>query len=206
MLGMALGGMLAAGGAQAQPREKICSTPPVQTLLPGGVGTFYPELKSRVATLGTGAERVQWMVASWMGPMNGRVIAMDCFGRVLADAELGYLKLMEPGPVLPEVGRTLRVQATTGTGTGYLEETFFVLALADGKVARLWEHPALVRDAGDPNTANEKRWAVKISADGKRIDVTGEQTELPWRNRKQTRKALPAEAFCWDGMAFTACK
>ena len=197
---------LAASPVLAQPKDMVCKTPAAQALLPGGPGYVYPELKNRTLVLGSGAERVQWMVASWMGPMNGRVIALDCAGKVLADAELGYLKLMEPGPVLPGVGRTLRVQATTGTGTGYLEETGFVLALVDGKVARLWEHPALVRDAGDPNTANEKRWAAKISADGKRIDVTGEKTELPWRNRKQTRAPLPAEAFCWDGKGFPACK
>ncbi len=203
---MAVLAALLAGPAMAQTREKICSTPPVQTLLPGGPGYFYPELKSRVVTLGTGPERVQWLLASWMGPMNGRVVAMDCFGKVLADAELGYMKTMEAGPVLPGVGPTLRVQATTSTGTGYLEETFFVLALVEGKVARLWEHPALVRDAGDPNTANEKRWTAKFSADGKRVDLVGEKTELPWRNRKQTRAALPPEAFCWDGKAYSACQ
>ena len=205
LLGLGLG-LVWAGAAQAQPREKICATPAVQTLLPGGPGYVYPELKSRTITLGHGPERVQWLLASWMGPMNGRAVVLDCAGKVLADAELGYVKTMEAGAVLPGVGPTLRVQATTGTGTGYLEETFFVLAMVDGAVARLWEHPALVRDAGDPNTASEKRWTAKFSADGKRVDLTGDKTELPWRNRKQTRAALPAEAFCWDGKAFTACK
>jgi hypothetical protein len=194
-----------AAAAQAQPRQRICTAPSPLSLLPGGVTQVFPELTSRTLTLGSGAERVQWMVASWMGPMNGHVVVMDCAGLKIADAKLGYLRTMDPGPVLPGVGPTLRVRAVTATGTGVLEETDFVLALVEGEVARLWEHSALTREALDPATAHEDRFTAKLSKDGTRIEVAGTRVTLPYRGRKSTSAPLPAAAFCWNGKAYAAC-
>jgi hypothetical protein len=194
-----------AGVAEAQPRQRVCTAPSPLSLLPGGVTQVFPELTSRTLTLGSGAERVQWMVASWMGPMNGHVVVLDCTGLKIADAKLGYLRTMEPGPVLPGAGRTLRVRAVTSTGTGVLEETDFVLGLVEGEVARLWEHPALLREAIDPTTAHEDRFTAKLAKDGTRIEVAGVRVTLPYRGRKSTSSPLPAAAFCWDGKGYAAC-
>ena len=199
LLWLVLAGVLLwAGSAVAQERvgpPGRCMVPPVRSLLPEPPSFVYPELAGKSLRLGEGAARVQWLAASWFGPMNGRLFALTCTGRVLVRVqEAGFMRQLKPGPVLTGVGPTVLIEATTATGTGFREDKVRVVALVDGAAKVLWEHASLKSDAGAPATAFEEKWRWKFSPDGKRVEVTGARTAA----EKRGKTALPKAAFCWD--------
>ena len=196
---LALAGLLLwAGPAVAQERGAPpgrCLVPPVRSLLPEPPSFVYPELTGKSLRLGDGTGRVQWLAASWFGPMKGRLFALTCTGTVLGRVqEAGFMRQLKPGPVLAGVGPTVLIEATMVTGTGLREDKVRVVALVDGAAKVLWEHASLKTDAGSPATAFEEKWRWKFSPDGKRVEVTGTKTEAG----KRGKAALPKAAFCWD--------
>lgn len=198
----ALLGLLAAT-SPALAQEKPCSAPPVRSLLPGGPGYVYPELKAQTLVQGQGAARVQWVAASWFGPMNGRLTALDCTGAALGSVESGYLRSMKPGPTVPGVGATVLIEATTGTGTGYREDMVRLVALVDGAAKVLWEQVSLKKDSAQRGYGHEERFSWRFAPDGARIEVTGTRQQ----DGKQGRAALPAASQCWKPAekAFGGC-
>ena len=196
-----LGLLFAAVPALAQ--DKSCTTPPVRSLLPGGPGYVYPELKAQTLALGQGAARVQWLAASWFGPMNGRLLALDCAGTVLGSVESGYLRAMKPGPSVPGVGATVLLEATTGTGTGFREDMVRLVALVGGAPKVLWEQVSLTRDSAQRGMGAEERFSWRFAPDGTRIEVTGTRRQ----DGTPGRITLPAASFCWkaEQRAFETC-
>ena len=196
---LALAGLLLwAGPVAAQERVAPpgrCMVPPVRSLLPEPPSFVYPELAGKSLRLGEGAARVQWLAASWFGPMKGRLFALSCTGRRLGQVEeAGFMRQLKPGPVLTGVGPTVLLESTTATGTGFREDKVRVVALVDGAAKVLWEHASLKTDAGTPATSSEEKWRWKFSPDGKRVEVSGARTAAG----KRGRAALPKAAFCWD--------
>lgn len=200
-IALALLGLLA--GAPAFAQDRPCTVPPVRSLLPGGPGYIYPELKAQTLVQGQGAARVQWMAASWFGPMNGRLMALDCAGKALGAIESGYLRSMKPGPSVPGVGATVLLEATTGTGTGFREDRVRLVALVDGAPKMLWEQVSLTRDSAQRGMGSEERFSWRFAPDGARIEVTGTRQQDGARGRV----ALPAASFCWKPAetAFGGC-
>lgn len=188
---LALLGLLATAPAFAQ--DKPCTTPPVRSLLLGGPGYVYPELKAQTLVLGQGAARVQWVAASWFGPMNGRLMALDCAGKQMGSVEAGYLRSMKPGPAVPGVAATVLVEATTGTGTGFREDKVRLVALVDGAPKVLWEQVSLMQDSAQRGMGWQDRYGWRFSPDGTRVDVTGSRL----RDGARGRVGLPAASFCW---------
>jgi hypothetical protein len=199
---IALLGLLAAT-SPALAQDKPCTAPPVRSLLPGGPGYVYPELKTQTLVQGQGPARVQWLAASWFGPMNGRLMALDCAGKALGSVESGYLRSMKPGPAVPGVGATVLVEATTGTGTGYRQDMVRLVALVDGAAKVLWEQVSLTKDSAQRGHGSEERFAWRFAPDGTRIEVTGTRQQ----DGKPGRAALPGASFCWKAgeKAFGAC-
>ncbi len=189
---LALLGLLAAA-SPALAQDKPCTAPPVRSLLPGGPGYVYPELKAQTLVQGQGAARVQWVAASWLGPMNGRLVALDCKGAPLGSIESGYLRTMKPGPAVPGVGATVLLEATTGTGTGFREDMVRLVALVDGAPKVLWEQVSLKKDSAQRGMGSEERFTWRFAPDGARIEVTGTRQQ----DGKPGRTALPAASFCW---------
>ncbi len=198
---LALLGLLA--GAPAFAQDRPCTAPPVRSLLPGGPGYVYPELKAQTLVQGQGAARVQWVAASWFGPMNGRLVALDCAGKALGAIESGYLRAMKPGPSVAGVGATVLLEATTGTGTGFREDMVRLIALVDGAPKVLWEQVSLTRDSAQRGMGAEERFSWRFAPDGARIEVTGTRRQDGARGRI----ALPPASFCWKPaeMAFGGC-
>ncbi len=148
--------------------------------------------------------RVQWLAASWFGPMQGRLFALDCAGKLLGRLEdAGFMRQFRAGPVIAGVGPTVLLEATVGTRTGFREDRVRVLALVDGAVKVLWEHASLKTDAGQPATAVEEKWRWAFKADGTRVEVTGSRSEAGKRGRP-----LAKTAFCWDAGrgVFAGCR
>ncbi len=195
------------GAAVAQERKASpgrCLVPPVRSLLPEPPSYVYPELAGKSLRLGEGAGRVQWLAVSWLGPMNGRLFALDCNGRRLGRVEAaGFMRQLKPGPVLAGVGPTVLIEATVSTGTGVREDLVRVVAMVDGAAKVLWEHTSLKTDAGSPATAFEEKWRWKFSPDGQRVEVTGTRTAAG----KRGKAALPKASYCWDDgkRAFGGC-
>ena len=194
---------LLASLSPALAQEKPCTAPPVRSLLPGGPGYVYPELKAQTLVQGQGTARVQWLAASWFGPMNGRLHALDCAGKALGSVESGYLRLMKPGPSVPGVGATVLVEATTGTGTGYREDMVRLVALVDGAPKVLWEQVSLTKDSAQRGYGYEQRFTWRFAPDGTRIEVAGTRQQ----DGKPGRAALPGASFCWKAgeKAFGGC-
>ena len=190
-IGLALLGLLAAVPAIAQ--DKPCTAPPVRSLLPGGPGYVYPELKAKTLVQGQGTARVQWVAASWFGPMNGRLVALDCTGKALGAVESGYLRSMKPGPAVPGVAATVLVEATTGTGTGFREDMVRLVALVGGAPKVLWEQVSLTKDSAQRGMGSEERFTWRFAPDGARIEVTGTRQQDGTRGRI----ALPPASACW---------
>lgn len=200
-IALALLGLLAAAPAFAQ--DKPCTAPPVRSLLPGGPGYVYPELKAKTLVQGQGTARVQWVAASWFGPMNGRLVALDCTGKALGAVESGYLRSMKPGPAVPGVAATVLVEATTGTGTRFREDMVRLVALVGGAPKVLWEQVSLTKDSAQRGMGSEERFTWRFAPDGARIEVTGTRQQDGARGRL----ALPAASYCWKPaeMAFGGC-
>ena len=200
-LALALLGLLAAAPSLAQ--EPPCTAPPVRGLLPGGPGYVYPELKAQTLVQGQGTARVQWLAASWLGPMNGRLVALDCRGAALGAVESGYLRTMRAGPTVPGVGATVLLEATTGTGTGFREDMVRLVALVEGAPKLLWEHVSLKRDSAQRGLGWEEKHGWRFAADGARIEVTGTRRQ----DGTPGRTALPPASFCWKPgeKAFGGC-
>lgn len=204
-----LAALLSSGPLAAQERGRgtpamRCLVPPVRSLFPEPASYVYPELAAKSLRLGEGAGRVQWLAASWFGPMQGRLFALDCAGKLLGRVEdAGFMRQFKPGPVIAGVGPTVLLESTVGTGTGFREDMVRVVALVDGAARVLWEHTALKTDAGSPATAVEEKWRWKFSADGKRVEVAGTKTQAGMRGKP----ALPKAAYCWDDgkRAFGKC-
>jgi hypothetical protein len=201
-IAFALFGLLAVS-APALAQDRSCTAPPARSLLPGGPGYVYPELKAQTLVQGQGPGRVQWLGASWFGPMNGRLHALDCAGTVLGAIESGYLRSLKPGPAVPGIGPTVLLEATTGTGTGYREDTARLVALVEREPKVLWEHVSLTRDSAQRGLGFEERFAWRFAPDGTRIEVTGTRQQ----DGKPGRAALPGASFCWKAgeKAFGAC-
>ncbi len=199
---VALLGLLAAA-SPALAQDRPCTAPPVRSLLPGGPGYVYPELKAQTLVQGQGAARVQWVAASWFGPMNGRLMALDCTGAALGAIESGYLRTMKPGPSVPGLATTVLLEATTGTGTGFREDMVRLVALVDGAPKVLWEQVSLTKDSAQRGMGSEERYSWRFSPDGARIEVTG--TRL--RDGTRGRVGLPPASFCWQPAerSFGAC-
>ncbi len=204
-----LAALLWSGPLAAQERGRgtppgRCLVPPVRSLFPEPASYVYPELAAKSLRLGEGAGRVQWLAASWFGPMQGRLFALDCAGKLLGRVEeAGFMRQLKPRPVIAGVGPTVLLEATTSTGTGFREDRVRVLALVDGAVKVLWEHPSLKTDAGAPATAFEEKWGWTFAPDGQRVAVTGSRSEAGKRG-----KPLAKAAFCWDAGrgGFAACR
>ena len=202
MFRFALLGLLASL-SPALAQEKPCTAPPVRSLLPGGPGYVYPELKAQTLVQGQGAARVQWVAASWFGPMNGRLTALDCKGTAMGSVESGYLRSMKAGPAVPGVGATVVVEATTGTGTGYRQDMVRLVALVDGAAKVLWEQVSLTKDSAQRGYGSEEKFSWRFASDGARIEVTGTRQQ----DGKPGRAALPPARFCWKAgeKAFGGC-
>lgn len=202
MRGLVLLGLLAAA-SPALAQDKPCTAPPVRSLLPGGPGYVYPELKAQTLVQGQGAARVQWVAASWFGPMNGQLHALDCTGKKLGAVESGYLRSMKPGPAVPGVGATVLLEATTGTGTGYREDMVRLVALVDGRAKVLWEQVSLTKHSAQRGHGSEARYSWRFAPDGARIEVTGTRQQ----DGTPGRAALPAASHCWKPAekAFGGC-
>jgi hypothetical protein len=202
MFRFALLGLLASL-SPALAQEKPCTAPPVRSLLPGGPGYVYPELKAQTLVQGQGAARVQWVAASWFGPMNGRLTALDCKGTTMGSVESGYLRAMKAGPAVPGVGATVVVEATTGTGTGYRQDMVRLVALVDGAAKVLWEQVSLTKDSAQRGHGSEEKFSWRFAPDGARIEVTGTRQQ----DGKPGRAALPPARFCWKAgeKAFGGC-
>ena len=204
-----LAALLWSGPLTAQERGRgtpagRCLVPPVRSLFPEPASYVYPELAAKSLRLGEGAGRVQWLAASWFGPMQGRLFALDCAGKLLGRLEdAGFMRQLKAGPVIAGVGPTVLLESTMGTGTGFREDMVRVIGLADGAARVLWEHTSLKTDAGSPATAFEEKWGWKFSPDGTRVAVTGARTEAG----KRGRAVLPKAAYCWDDgkRAFGKC-
>ncbi len=82
LFGVVLAGLLLAAPAMTQERARgapadRCLVPAVRSLFPEPASYVYPELAAKSLRLGEGAGRVQWLAASWFGPMQGRLFALD---------------------------------------------------------------------------------------------------------------------------------
>ncbi len=142
------------------------------------------------------------MGASWTGPLGGAIFLLDCSGKTIAATNLGAVKDLRLGPILP-VGQTVEIIYVSGTGTGAYQTSVGLAVLQGSKINILWKHLVFDREAfasGGYDYTDRLQW--KLSPDGKKIVVTGlrkvgvaKEFEHGWK--PGTTHALPDETYCW---------
>jgi len=197
--------------------EPACTRPEVNKFLEdsrGAIqfeGTYFPSPEARFLPAKIDGRDVQWMGASWYGPLSGAIFLLDCDGNRIAASNLGAVKKLRFGPIL-RVGQTLEITHIPGTAAG---ESYSNVSLVvfDGKAIKtLWDH--LASDSvAMLGTEYDDRFRWQYSPDGQTIKVTGRRkvgssgdSENGWT--AGTTHALPQETYCWSGVEnkFSTCR
>jgi hypothetical protein len=166
-------------------------------------GTYFPAPEARFLLSTFDGRDVQWIGASWEGPVGGAIFLLDCAGKRIAATNLGAVKKLRFGPVL-QARRTVEITYVPGTATGEIYSNV-ALALFDGtSIKMLWDH--LVSDSVEMQGVGSEyddmfQW--RYSADGQTIEVTGRRKVGAVRDSKfgwpaGTTHALPKESYCWN--------
>ena len=174
-------------------------------------GSYFPSPAAQFLPSRIDSQDVQWVGASWEGPVGGAIFLLDCHGKKITARNLGAVKQLHAGPVL-KAGPTVEITYIPGTATGEISSNV-ALALFDGaSIKILWDH--LVSDSVEmPRVEYDDGFEWRYSADGQAIEVTGRRKVGAARDATfgwaaGTTHSLPKETYCWNGPEgkFSPCK
>jgi hypothetical protein len=199
------------------PAQAVCVQPDAKTFLEtsrtlvdkNNAYIYFPSPEAKFLLQTIDKQDVQWMGISWEGPQNGALFLLDCNGTALAHSNLGSIKELKTGPVVP-AGQTVEVVYNSEDGTGLYAISTAWVRYDNGTIVTLWKHenssvvtfPSLGDDYKDT-------FAWTLSPDGERITVTGKRVvdtvehDHGWASG--TTHDLPTKYYCWSSgeMKFT---
>jgi hypothetical protein len=165
-------------------------------------GENDPSLKVGFRPLVQAGKRLQWLATGWFAPPDGVLFVLDCAGAIVAAKRTGSIRSLKKGPKL-SIGETVEIVFVSGYATGE-HSTSVGLARFDGKdIELVWQHVAtydITIEMVNSDYGDRFRW--RISADGKKIQVTGRRMVRELKDPDHgwpphSVHALPAESFRW---------
>jgi hypothetical protein len=199
--------------AFSAPSSSPCSSPDLSSLIRGYASQaavkkqYFPDTEYVVqnatltATLITQKPSVQWLGIAWEGPVSGMLFALACDGKIIDAVVVGSIEEIRKGPELPEVGDTVLVNATDGTGTDGVHKTISLFAIKDGRLTSIWRHTSYEHAYFPGSDGDEVEFQVSLP-DDRTIDVTGERRLYRWQGKDWSKTPYKIqkihETYCWD--------
>ena len=152
---------------------------------------------------------IHWLSIGWEGPIDGLLFAVNCDGNAIDAKEIGSVEKISAGPTVPDLGETVLVNYTDGTGTGAIHKSYSLYALGASKLVQLWTHTSfegdyevgLQDDDGEETTFYiDKINAETIELSGvRKINITPKGLKPDaGRNGDKTHIDRIKETYCWN--------
>lgn len=206
--------MLLLCGAQALPEAQAaeCAQPDGERINKA-LKLDVPYLSAeRLALTEYRGKKLQWVSASWTGPIGGELVVMDCTGHVLTGTEAGSVDSGKAVSIAGYPYPVLRTSAQTMSGTdqahAYTESLF---AFNVKKIVNLWEHDTEVYGFQLCSDSTTENYDIATSADLHAITVTGIRKRQHGKIVKGECRSdmaatkitkLPARYYCWNGKRY----
>jgi hypothetical protein len=212
--------ILCAGGSSAVQAKANCVRPDLERFLEASraiiafSGSHFPFPEADFLTIEEEGGVLQWVGVRWSGPEDGALFVLDCSGGRLGALRLGAVLALHPGPVLPEVGKTIAVRYTASIGTGSRLENVELVGFVDAGILRLWKHTAYEHAFVLPSEDGvEEKYEWTFGSRGTALRVVGKRVIYPkpkdpgseWG--PGTSHDLGTTTYCWSasGREYRRC-
>lgn len=197
---------------------ELCHRPPPQTLIawynqthPQNLLHYDPKnsaIYHPISILRTQQPSAYWIGLAWLAPESGALFATKCDGSVMDASPVGAIGKLSPGPVLPELGKTVMLVYVSHETRECVHDSIQIVALKDDKILDVWQHHynqgLNVTVKGKPRNFIADNYTLDFTDNGLTLRLSGVRTTYDYledgtqASVPSATQSLETETWHWD--------